>query len=279
MAQWGEAYSDRAIKFSAVAMTELDQDSAVTHAVELLKHYGFDLGGVTAEDLVARWSRDYPVNWLRSAVIEALYQGRYKAFSVEQILILWRRRTQPIHHFNHEFERIICSQFPKYRSILTALDPTAGRSPLPPTSSQTGSAVSSEADSAAQSSSLEATSEKIKPEAINVVPTNPSLPVLKPLNSDADSTERSPTIESISELRQGELPIQTFQPRGSLEIASTEWRTGWSRTDAVKHPIHQFIPTEESPEFYSKLKAVAQQDLAEAHSPSVTSTVERQTSS
>ncbi|MDX2097883.1 MAG: hypothetical protein SFW36_08910 [Leptolyngbyaceae cyanobacterium bins.59] len=62
--------------------------------------------------------------WIRPAVIEALYQGRYKAISVTQLLTFWQRREQPLCHFSHEFERIICSALPK-----TAFNPTPGLCP------------------------------------------------------------------------------------------------------------------------------------------------------
>ncbi|MBD2464167.1 hypothetical protein H6G89_24500 [Oscillatoria sp. FACHB-1407] len=245
-------------------MTELDKDSAATHAVELLKHYGFDLGGYTAEALVHHWSRDYPVNWLRSAVIEALYQGRYKAVSVEQILTLWRRRGHPIHHFNHEFERIICSQFPSYRGLLTAL-PDPLRATVSPTSDAKPSvleeptAPTGDADPEASVPELPAESPaSVSPASSRgSQDTAPRLPILGAIAESTVSDEQ-PTIESLPEVRQGELPIQTFKPKASLEPVGVDRRASWSRTDAAKHPIHQFIPTEESSEFYSKLKAVVQ---------------------
>ncbi|MBD2042324.1 hypothetical protein [Microcoleus sp. FACHB-672] len=93
-------------------MIESARDFAVAAATALLTHYSFDLGGYTAEQLIERWLGDYQAHWLRLALIEALYQGRYKAISVAQILALWRRRGQPIFHFNHEFERLVCRKFP-----------------------------------------------------------------------------------------------------------------------------------------------------------------------
>ncbi|MBE9207392.1 hypothetical protein IQ244_12835 [Nostoc sp. LEGE 06077] len=94
-------------------------------AAALLIHYSFDLTGYNATELVNRWQNKYPLDWLHLAVIEALYQGRYKAISVQQILAFWQRREQPIYHFNMEFERLVCSKFPE---ILTALTTPA----LPP---------------------------------------------------------------------------------------------------------------------------------------------------
>lgn len=90
-----------------------ESEEAIAYAVILLSHYGFDLRGYTAQELVNRWLEKYQPNWIGLAVIEALYQGRYKAVSVEQLLTVWQRRGQPIYHFNHEFERLICRKLPQ----------------------------------------------------------------------------------------------------------------------------------------------------------------------
>jgi hypothetical protein len=88
-------------------------DAAAAAAVLLLANYSFDRGRYTPSELVERWLSDYPAKWICLAVIEALYQGRYKAVSVEQILTMWARRKQPRYHFNSEFERLICSKLPR----------------------------------------------------------------------------------------------------------------------------------------------------------------------
>jgi hypothetical protein len=122
--------------------TQMNGDSQTpTHewldlATALLIHYSFDLSGYSASELVNRWQTQYPVNWLHLAVIEALYQGRYKAFSVQQILTFWQRRGQAIFHFNMEFERLICSKFPESLTSLTSpfLSENKDNTPeLPPT--------------------------------------------------------------------------------------------------------------------------------------------------
>lgn len=97
-------------------------DTNADFAVALLVHYSFDLGGYSADELIDHWLKDYPDSWLRLAVIEALYQGRYKAISVEQILSFWQRRHQAIYHFNHEFARLICAKLPQ--KLLGEGDPT-----------------------------------------------------------------------------------------------------------------------------------------------------------
>jgi hypothetical protein len=76
-------------------------------AISLLQHYSFDLGGYTIKDLTRAWSSFKP-EWVRQAVIESLFQGRYKAVSVNQILHLWERKGEPNCRYNHEFERLVC---------------------------------------------------------------------------------------------------------------------------------------------------------------------------
>ncbi|TVR06932.1 MAG: hypothetical protein EA395_13555 [Phormidium sp. GEM2.Bin31] len=85
---------------------------AVREAIALLTYYGFDLGGETAELFVERWRQEIPTDWLRLAILEALYQGRYKGVSVSQLLVLWQRRGMPVQHFNGEFERLMCGSLP-----------------------------------------------------------------------------------------------------------------------------------------------------------------------
>ncbi|MDS3859182.1 hypothetical protein RIF25_00035 [Thermosynechococcaceae cyanobacterium BACA0444] len=88
--------------------------NAVTKAAErLLLQYGFDLAGDRSQKLFDQWLRVYPPRWIRLAIIEALYQGRYKAISVEQLLAFWLRRGEAQTHFNSEFEAMICRNLPR----------------------------------------------------------------------------------------------------------------------------------------------------------------------
>ncbi|MEA5502960.1 hypothetical protein VB735_07550 [Halotia wernerae UHCC 0503] len=100
-------------------LTPAPETSAELAAV-LLVHYSFDLSGHSASELVNRWQNQYPLDWLHLAVIEALYQGRYKGISVQQILAFWLRRGQATYHFNMEFERLICSKFPESLAAMAA---------------------------------------------------------------------------------------------------------------------------------------------------------------
>lgn len=86
---------------------------AIRQASALLRHYGFDLAGKTSEQIVNQWLQEYEANWIFLAIFEALYQGRYKAVSVSQLLVFWQRRGEPIYHFNSDFEYLICHRLPQ----------------------------------------------------------------------------------------------------------------------------------------------------------------------
>lgn len=80
-------------------------------AAALLEGYHFELGNHDAPQWVSLWLEFYRPAWIRDAVIESLYQGRYKAFSVRQILELWERRGDPIRHTTHDFEVTVCKAY------------------------------------------------------------------------------------------------------------------------------------------------------------------------
>ena len=98
-------------------MTDFNYDLAVAQAIALIKSYSFDTNGITVENLVQKWLSNYQRNWVRLAAIEALYLGRYKTISMEQIMEVWLRIGTPNVHFTGEFERLICRQLPKHLVI------------------------------------------------------------------------------------------------------------------------------------------------------------------
>lgn len=224
------------IQNPCLEMREQTTDPAVAYAVALLSHYGFELRGYTAEELVNLWLRNYQANWVRLGVIEALYQGRYKAVSVEQILAVWARRGQPIYRFNHEFERLISRKLPQ---SLTARHNTA-RTDL------------------SQEISL------------------PPLSASYPDTTDEPAMLEKPTIEQASTATQDtpppaktvlqdltEAPVKSDEQLPEpLTNASTSltYDADWSRCEVSKQPIHQFTPPPDASDFYLKLKAVLQQE-------------------
>lgn len=111
---WGSRRSitPQDAKIACQNQWDIPTSNSLTEAAALLIHYSFELCSETVSTLIKRLRSDVQSGWVRLAVIEALYQGRYKAISVEQILAFWRRRGQPVCHFNMEFERIVCSRMP-----------------------------------------------------------------------------------------------------------------------------------------------------------------------
>lgn len=104
------------------AMTMTTSGSArrtiIAQAIMLLSHYGFDTKPHTTAERMGHWLDLYAADWIRAAIIEALYQGRYKAISVEHILTLWQKRGHPAPHFTGDFERIICRKLPEWYMTL-----------------------------------------------------------------------------------------------------------------------------------------------------------------
>lgn len=74
----------------------------------LLDYYSFETKEVSYQRLIDQWLDQYSANWIRLAIIEALYLGRYKAASVEPILINWAKKGHCHFRFNHDFETLIC---------------------------------------------------------------------------------------------------------------------------------------------------------------------------
>lgn len=84
-----------------------DSLNDIRQAVILTKYYSFDLGNYTIRELIMKWAKQYPHNWLPLAVTEAIYQGRLKAISIEQILNVWQKKGGVHYSFNYEFIRLI----------------------------------------------------------------------------------------------------------------------------------------------------------------------------
>lgn len=82
----------------------------VAQLYSLVQDYSFDVDAYAMDSVIADWLREFDLIWVSHAITEALYQGRYKIVSIDQILRLWQRRGHPIRHFNREFETIILGQ-------------------------------------------------------------------------------------------------------------------------------------------------------------------------
>ncbi|MDV3000625.1 MAG: hypothetical protein N5P05_002231 [Chroococcopsis gigantea SAG 12.99] len=114
-------------------MTEIVPETNTKQIAAILNNYGFEMRGYTSQELMERWQRDYPLRWIEMAVVEALYQGRYKVISIEEILKIWFRRGQPTFHFTYEFERLVCQKsdlFPCLESTSSPDDEVREKSSL-----------------------------------------------------------------------------------------------------------------------------------------------------
>ena len=76
----------------------------------MLNHYSFELCDQSREQVIHSWLERYPTKWVAAAIVEAIYQGRYKTTSVNRILLAWQFRGQPLYHFDCEFADLICRE-------------------------------------------------------------------------------------------------------------------------------------------------------------------------
>jgi hypothetical protein len=208
-------------------MSEPTPDPIIAYAVALLSHYKFELRGYTAPELVNLWLRNYQANWVRLGVIEALYQGRYKAVSVEQILAVWARRGQPVFRFTHEFERLISRKLPQRLTAKIGTKSTDLMSELSlPWLTPNTSELSDNAQN--QDQQILANQENI---SSSIIKASTAIPL---------ANDQPP-----------ELTRNTGMNAG--------YDADWSRCEISKQPIHQFTPPPDDSGFFLKLKAVSQQ--------------------
>jgi hypothetical protein len=104
-------------------MTNITHELLPVQTATLLLYYGFDLKGQTAAEWVEQWTTGHSPYWVRLAVVEAIYQGRYKAISVEHILERWSQKGHPGFHFTHDFECLVCRNIPEALALSSSQSP------------------------------------------------------------------------------------------------------------------------------------------------------------
>ena len=229
----------------------IDTDTIVAQTLALLSHYCFELPGTTAIDLLASWLEKYQADWVRLAVIEALYRGRYKAVSVEQILNLWSRRQYASYGFNHEFERLICRKLPRNLTHLSEQMIQARQlpvtNPLP------------EEDIPIQ----EQQTSQDYPDSPHWQEWNESTDYLVSWikeNRQGDNLESESQLTSEEATSSEDLAFDSPPVTPTSQQKPTPYQANWSRVEAGQHPIGQFTPSIGESRFYKKLKAVSQID-------------------
>ncbi|WP_299489228.1 hypothetical protein [Acaryochloris sp. IP29b_bin.137] len=94
-------------------MADSSAETLLAMASRLLTYYSYEVDGHAQDLLLERWLHDYSPEWVRLALIESLYRGRYKTISVRGLLADWQRKGHPTCNFNREFEALICHNFPQ----------------------------------------------------------------------------------------------------------------------------------------------------------------------
>ena len=204
----------------------------------ILNRYRFETRGYSAQELLDRWLPNYSLEWIRMAVLEALYQGRYKVISVEEILKIWQRKGQPMYHFTHDFERLVCKNLPG-----GAMETRAPVEPSP--------RVSRSGDRN-RKKSLE-----------------PAVDTLSALEINAFDDPRQ-TMSDVGELfsRLSVEPATVAKKNGGSGNGNGRERETVSNENngdngSARHSIDEFIPLLDGSELYSKLKAVARSNRGE----------------
>jgi hypothetical protein len=205
-------------------MTELTQDLSLAQARSLIDSYAFDLGREHAEKLLEHWLDMYHANWIRLATIEALYLGRYKAISIEQILNVWLRLGTPNPHFTYEFERLICRKLPKHLCELSDLDESTLEPNIDNISLYQPKSEMSASAKPLENQTLSASKQK---DSLNLAPA-------------LDNSPSDPSICLISNWGLSYNPI-------------------WSDFTERSKMIHQFIPLPDMSSFFARLKTFGEE--------------------
>ena len=217
-------------------MNHLDKDLAVAQTVVLMTSYSFDLQGYTLDQLLSKWLTNYHSSWIRLATIEALYLGRYKAISIEQVMAVWSRLGSPKVHFGGEFERLICRKLPRH----LVPDQDSEKLPKPKIESDT-SHLTSEPKQQADT----------RPELSEVLNSDNS-------NQDLNSTSQNHSLSDQSQAESSSLSIsdqvgdtpEFISPTSHLEPSQTQSSTS----------IEGFTPIPDMSSLFQKLKAIANTD-------------------
>ena len=231
-------------------MTDCLQELSLVETSTLLNYYGFELREKSPNQLVADWEQAYSTYWVRLAVVESLYQGRYKAISVEYILDMWSRLGHPAFHFSHDFERLVCRNIPELAQSssngrsLSAGHPKLSLKPIPPKSPVTLTPL--------YQYFPEMEMPAIEPSAN-----------FAPLNSELDLAQAKPSLDSLLSvgIEQGVTVARIANSPKAILPQPSNFRTTDSLR-AASGTIQGFIPPWDESEHYSKLRAVVHQELA-----------------
>lgn len=218
-------------------MTELTPNLSLAQARSLIDSYAFDLGRNDAEQLLEYWLKLYQASWIRLATIEALYLGRYKAISIEQILNVWLRIGSPNPHFTYEFERLICRKLPKHLNVLP--DSEVESVETPTAIGVADSPFPSEMSANSSSRSIP----EVEPEPVQhrVAVTEPeAMDLAKAVENGDRSIDDNVSL---------------------ISALGLSYKDNWSELTEGSKMIHEFIPLPDVSSFFDKLKTFGERRL------------------
>ncbi len=214
----------------------------VAQLYSLLHDYSFDVEAYAMDVVIEHWLQEFDLIWVSHAITEALYQGRYKVVSVEQILRLWQRRGQPLRHFNREFETIILGQSLMFYP--EAPQPKENRALLPHQAVVQNNLNPVEAQAAGmEEQSLEGNfPTRLQDESVTHSEEQVSLESAR----DWMENKSDPAPMDLTHWFQSEMPVPNFQAithSGGIELLHPE-------------PIRPFVPRREASAMHRRLQAV-----------------------
>ncbi|NCJ07315.1 hypothetical protein GS597_12515 [Synechococcales cyanobacterium C] len=95
----------------------LPDSDPIAASYALLSYYCEESTEQVKTESLEQLLQAYPADWVRLALIEALFQGRYKLISVAQMLMAWKRRGEPLSHFSYDFATMVSHNFPRTLSM------------------------------------------------------------------------------------------------------------------------------------------------------------------
>ncbi|MGB3312446.1 MAG: hypothetical protein WA939_04415 [Nodosilinea sp.] len=252
-------------------MTYSNNIADIETVYQLLISYSFDAESYQIKAIVADWLTEFGPIWVSHAITEALYQGRYKLISIDQILKLWQRRGQPIRHFNREFESIILGQTLLYStgysdrpdpSTLRRTTTSASPQPAPPASKlELARAESGQADLTREEPATAATQSNPFDKASAFDQANGLEAVKEPAVAEASAAEEATEIRTALEA-----PADASSHTGKDPADETHPEVPDFRPIAPEEssPCHQveviqpFVPQRGESDLHERLRAVVQ---------------------
>ena len=233
-------------------MINTANESSVADVLILLVHYGFEIIDYTLEELIEKWLINHKIIWIRLAVIEALYQGRYKAISVEQILNIWQKKGNASYHFTQDFERLICKDITQASTFITQV-------------------ITEE--NCAEINNYEQENEK---ELINKnIDNNQNILPISDINFDNLEEEidreiiiTNPEIQTVKNLTNNKEINSISQAEGEENLLNYDTiKENYNKSSVIflddpfpKQPIHKFVPPLDSSEFFARLKELMEDE-------------------